>query len=87
LYLSSKYVIQTDPSVLPFGGILFDNDAILYCAKGWGSRHGRFYDIAHLIKRIRNNLNSFRLKIYVVQNEKEVAPSCNTKFIGIFEKI
>ena len=36
LYLSNKYVVQTDPSILPFGGIPFENDAILYCAKGWG---------------------------------------------------
>ena len=87
LYLSNKYVVQTDPSILPFGGISFENDAILYCAKGWGARHARFYDVHHLIKRIRNNLNGFRLKIYVVQNGKEVTPSCYTKFIAVFEKI
>lgn len=86
LYLFNKYVIQTDPTVLPKGGIQFDSDAVLYCAKGWGQRHGRFYDVPHFITRIGDNLDGFNLVIYVVQNEKEVDPSCYVKFIALFQK-
>jgi SAM-dependent methyltransferase len=86
LYLFKTYAIQTDPAVIPKNGIAFEKEAVLYCKKGWGNRHGRFYDIPHFIARIKNNLNDLKLTIYVVQNEKEVDPSCYVKFIGLFEK-
>lgn len=86
LYLFNKYAIQTDPIVLPKGRISFEKDAILYCARGWGNRHGRFYDIPHLITRVKNNLNDLKLTMYVVQNEKEVASSCYIKFIGLLSR-
>jgi hypothetical protein len=86
LYLFNQYVIQTDPAVLPKGGIPFESDAVLYCVKGWGNRHGRFYSIPKLVERIKNNLNSLALSVYVIQNEKEVDPSCYTKYIALFKK-
>lgn len=85
LYLFNKYAILTDPAILPKNCIAFENDAILYCVKGYRNRHGRFYDIPHLITRIKNNLNNLKLTIYVVQNEKDVALSCYIKFIALFE--
>lgn len=86
LYLFNKYAIQTDPTILPKGGLSFESDAILYCAKGYRNRYGRFYDVPHLIGRIRDNLANLKLTVHVVQNEKEVHPSCYVKFIGLFEK-
>lgn len=86
LYLFDRYAIQIDPSVLPKGGILFESDAMLYCTKGFGNRHSRFYDVPHFIARIKNNLDDLKLTIYVIQNEKEVDPSCYVKFIALFEK-
>jgi len=86
LYLFNRYAIQTDPVVLPRGGISFESDAILYCAKGYRNRHGRFYDISHLISRIRNNINDLKLTIYIIENEKEIDSSCYVKFIAILEK-
>jgi SAM-dependent methyltransferase len=85
-YLFTKYAIQTDPIVLPKSGINFEREATLYCARGYVNRHGRFYDIPHLIERIRKNLNNLRLTFYIVQNEKEVDASCYVKFIALFEK-
>ena len=87
LYLYKEYIILTDPTVLPKGGIPFESDAMLHCAKGYGNRHGRVYDIPHLITRIVNNLNDLKLTIYVVQNEKEVDSSCEVKFIALFKKV
>jgi len=85
-YLFDRYVIQTDPTVLPGNGLPFEDDAVLYCAKGWRNRHGRFYDVPHLISRVRDNLGDLNLTIYVLQNEKEVDASCHLKLIGLFEK-
>lgn len=87
LYLFNKYAIQTDPSVLPRGGIPFEKDAVLYCAKGWNNRHGRFYDVPHLISRIKDNMNRLDLTIYVVCNEKEVDSTCYVKFLALFRRI
>jgi SAM-dependent methyltransferase len=86
LYLYNQYGILTNPVVLPRGGISFDSDAMLFCCKSWGERHGRFYDVSHLISRVLNNIN-FRSTIFVVQNEHEVDRSCYAKFIAVFEKL
>lgn len=86
LYLSNKYTIQTDPAFLNKKDIFFEEDAIIYCVKGSRIRHSRFYDVPHLITRIRNNMNDLKLTIYIVQNEKEVHSSCYIKFIALFEK-
>jgi hypothetical protein len=86
LYLFNRYAIQTDLAALPIGGVSFEGDAVLYCVKRYRNRHGRFYDVPHFIARIRNNLNDLKLTIYVVQNEKEVDPSCYVKFAAVFKK-
>jgi SAM-dependent methyltransferase len=85
LYLFSKYAIETDLAVWSKDGLYFEPDAVLYCAKGTGCRHVRFYDVNHLITKIRNNLDTLRLTIYVTRNEKEVSRSCYVKFIALFE--
>ncbi len=86
LYLYKEYAIQTDPMTMPKGGIDFADDAVLYVAKGYRNRHGRFYSVPKLVSRITNNLQDLKLTLYVVQNEKEVDPSCYVKFIALFEK-
>ena len=87
LYLFNRYAIQTDPSVLFRKNINFDDDALLYAAIGYGNRHGRFYDVAHFTKRIRDNLDNLKLSLFFLSNEKEVNPWCYVKFIAVFEKI
>lgn len=86
LYLFNKYAIQTNPAVMPKGGIPFENDATLYCVKDWASRHNRFYNVPHLTARIRNNLNQLEMTIYIIQNQKKVASSCYIKFAALIEK-
>lgn len=86
LYFFAKYAIQTDPAVIPRSGMLFEKDAVLYCKKNWGYLHTRYYDVPHFIARIMNNKNDLKLTLYVVQNQKEIDPSCYVKFIGLFEK-
>jgi hypothetical protein len=87
LYLFNRYAIQTDPTVLPKGGIRFkENDALVFCAKGFGNRHGRVYDVPHFIDRIVRNLKDLKLTVFVIENEREVHPSCYAKFVALFEK-
>jgi hypothetical protein len=86
LYLFNEYAFQTDPIVLPRGCNLFDPQAVVYCARGYGNRHGRFYNVPQFTSRIRNNLGPLRLTIHVVQNEKEVDPRCYVKFVALLEK-
>lgn len=86
LYLFNEYAIQTDLSVLKKDDLFFEDEAIIYCAKGYRNRHGRFYDIPRFVNRIRNNLGNLNLDIYVVQNEKDVDTSCYVKFIALFRK-
>jgi hypothetical protein len=87
LYLSENYLIMTDPSVVTKGENPFENDVTLYCVKGNGIRHARFYDIDNFIKRVVNHLGDLHLTIYVIQNEKDIDESCYVKFVAIFEKI
>lgn len=85
LYLFTEYAIQTDISALP-EDIEFDMDAAVYHAEGWGERHGRFYDVFHLISRIRDNLSDLDLTIYVITNTHDVDSSCYVKFAALFLK-
>lgn len=87
LYLFSRYSIETDLAVWPEAGLYFEPDAVLYCAKHTGTHYARFYDVNHLITRIRNNLDGLQLTIYVTRNEKEISGSCYVKFIGLFESV
>jgi SAM-dependent methyltransferase len=86
LLLFDRYAIQTDPAVFPRGGISFERDATVYGARGWRDRHGRFYDVASLGARIREQLGCLRLRIVVVGNEHDVHPSCYVKFVALIEK-
>ena len=87
LYLFNKYAVHTDLSVfLPWKGVNFEPDATVYCAKGYENRHGRFYDVPHLITRVRNNLDGLKLTVYVVQNAKDIDPSCYVRFVALLEK-
>ena len=87
LYLARHYLVETDPVISSKASIPFESDAVLYCTKGYRNRHGRNYDVTHLIARIRNNLGSQRLTIYHIENPDAVHDSCSyIRFAGIIEK-
>jgi SAM-dependent methyltransferase len=86
LYMNDEYSIQTDLMILPKEGMEFESEAAVYYAKGWGQRHGRFYDAAQLGRRIKGNLGDLSMTIYVVENEKEVDKYCYLKLAALFEK-
>lgn len=86
LYLFTEYAIQTDPAWVPRRGLEFEPDATLYCARGWGNRHGRFYDVPHFLSRVVGALGTLRLTVFRVTNCREVAPSCYLDFAALLEK-
>lgn len=82
LYMFNKYAIMTDPNY----GFRPSEDADVYVAEGWGEKHGRFYDAAHLVSRIRDHLRGLRLTIYEIQNANEVHPYCYLKFVAFINR-
>jgi SAM-dependent methyltransferase len=88
LYLRDTYTIHTDPAVFTKQEMPpFEKDAVIYCARGYGNRHGRIYDIPHLIARIVNNMDAgLSLKIYNIQNAAQIDRYCYLEFAAIFEK-
>lgn len=86
LYLFDTYAIQTDPDIAVREHVEFEPDAVVYCAEGWGNRHGRFYDPIHFKKRVVDSLGNMRLTVYHIQNTKDVDPSCYARFAFLIEK-
>lgn len=86
LYLSEEYAIQTDPAVAVPAGVVFESDAVLYCAQGWQNRHGRFYDPIHLVTRIVRNLGPLTIEIYRITNAQSVDLSCYAHFAMLISK-
>ena len=86
LYLSEENAIQTDPEVAVPAGVIFEGDATVYGARGWGNRYGRFCDPEHLAARILANVRGLTVKIYRIINATEVDASCYVRFAMLIEK-
>ena len=84
LYLFTRYAIQTDPAYSSLKK--YEKNAIYYCAKGYGNKHGRFYDVTNFINRIVNNMGDLRLKVFRLENVKEVDADCYLHFAALFER-
>jgi SAM-dependent methyltransferase len=86
LYLFEEYAVQTDPEVAVPAGVVFENDAIVCCARGWGNRYGRFYDPDHLAARILANAGGLTVEIYRIVNAAQVDASCYVRFAMLIRK-
>ncbi|RJR19816.1 MAG: hypothetical protein C4582_09895 [Desulfobacteraceae bacterium] len=86
LYLAEFYAIQTDPLVAVRDRVVFEEDAVICCAKGWANRHGRFYDYLHLAERICSNLGTMKMTVYSFTNPKLVDSSCYLLFGMVIDK-
>ncbi len=51
-YVNGEHVVQTDPTVGVAANVVFDEGAPVYCVKGWGNRHARFYSPSSFMERI-----------------------------------
>jgi len=87
LYIYTESCCQTDPRYSIPGNVSFDDDAIIYCAKGWGNRHGRFYSPQSLFKRLIEPNKKLEFVVYVIENLEEIDPSVYCKFILVGTRI
>ena len=53
---------------------------------GYKVRFSRKYSVDAFLDRIVNRLPGFKLKIYYIENEKDVSTACYLKFAAVFEK-
>ncbi|MEQ9000824.1 MAG: class I SAM-dependent methyltransferase [Coleofasciculus sp. B1-GNL1-01] len=80
-YLYEQAATQTDPTVSATAGVIFDPDTTLYCAQGWGNRHGRFYSPDSFYQRIIKPVQDrFKFEFYYLQNAADVDPSVYARF-------
>jgi hypothetical protein len=87
LYLSSIYSILTDPLVSRGEKIDFDQGAVVAAVKGWGNRHGRFYDPRHFASRVLSASKELSFKLLVLRNPKEVDKSIYAQFVLVGTRI
>ncbi|MGG6270197.1 class I SAM-dependent methyltransferase [Leptolyngbya sp. AN03gr2] len=80
-YVFDREAVQTDPTVSVPANVSFDPDATIYCAPGWGNRHGRFYSPQSFMQRIiRPVQNQFKFEFFYLKNAAEVDPSVYARF-------
>ena len=86
-YLANTYTFHVDPAFNLLKGHRPDVDPraqLRYCS--WKQYFSRHYDPIALRKRVLHQAPSLNLKLYRVENFKEVDASCYLRFIGVFEK-
>lgn len=86
LYLYIKASCQTDPQYSIPGNVTYDDDVDIYCAKGWGNRHGRFYSVNSLIDRLIKPNLKMKFEIYLLKNPEVIDRSVYCRFILVGEK-
>jgi SAM-dependent methyltransferase len=87
LFLHPTYSVQTDLAMLPPGVELrFDAGARIHEAPGWRDRHGRFYDVPQLIRRVVQPARQFRLRLIHYENAAELYPGCHMHYAALFER-
>jgi SAM-dependent methyltransferase len=79
-YVAEHYAAVTDPEVSAEADVKFEEDATVYGARGWNNRFGRFYDPAHVSKRLCTHLGSLQPEIYRVRGAQDVDSTCYVRF-------
>lgn len=83
-YVYEEDATQTDPQVSLAADVAFDEDTVIYLAKGWGNRHGRFYSPGgfkrKIVDRFRDTLD---FRFFHVTNADQVHPSCYLRFVFV----
>lgn len=80
-YIFKEPATQTDPTVSVSSGVTFDQGTTIYCAQGWGNRHGRFYSPSSFIERIIKPVqDKFKFSFYYLKNTGEIDASVYARF-------
>jgi hypothetical protein len=87
-YLFIEAATQTDPTISVPAGVRFDENCTIYCAEGWGNRHGRFYSPATLMRRIvEPMMNKINFDFYQLTNAADVDHSIYARFVMVGTKL
>jgi len=81
LYLFPASACQTDPRYSVPGNVHFDDEAVIYCAKDWGNRHGRFYSPETLFQRLIEPNRSMEFSVYSLKNQSEIDRSVYCRYV------
>jgi hypothetical protein len=74
LYLYKEPAVQTDARYSALCDMNFDEGAAVFCADGWGNRHGRFYSPGSLLERImRPHASVFSFTVYQLQGTQAIS--------------
>jgi hypothetical protein len=88
LYMMPEPSVMTDPLVSTAAEVQFDRDAVVYCSKGWGNRHGRFYSPTSLVERlIQPNASAFRFQVFRVLGTEAIDASIYARFALLAERL
>ena len=81
-YAYEEDATQTDPVVSLSTDVAFDEGTVIYCAKGWGNRHGRFYSPATFRRRIVDRFrDALSFRFLHLTNASEVDSSVYARFV------
>lgn len=87
-YLFTEEATQTDPTISVPAGVIFDKGCKIYCAEGWGNRHGRFYSPMSFMHRIVLPMKEyFRFDYYYLQNAVDIDSSVYLRFAFVGTKL
>ena len=80
-YVYEEDATQTDPLVSLTADVPFDADTVIYCAEGWGNRHGRFYSPATFKRKIVDRFGDvLAFRFFHLVNAHQVHPSVYARF-------
>lgn len=85
LYLCDHYACVTNP-LESAGHVNFEPDMRLYAMRTWNNRHGRFYDVPHLVERLWNARGPLRMEVLVIPNFRDADPSCYLRYALMLEQ-
>lgn len=85
LYMHNFYFADSSP-LTDRRGVNYQGAERVWRDDGHRVRFSRKYSVNVFLDRVVKNLSGFKLKVYYIENEKEVSPACYLKFAGVFEK-
>jgi SAM-dependent methyltransferase len=87
LYLYPELAAQTDPRYSATCDVPFDAGATVFCADGWGNRHGRFYDAAALQTRLLAPFRDiFDFTLFRLHNTAAISPAIYARWALLAER-
>ena len=86
LYLSGLHHFLVDPAANR-SGVNYDSGASrIYRPDFFGVASSRVYSVEAFYERVVSCADGLKLRVHVVENEKDVAPACYVKFAAVFDR-